>query len=58
ASEGKACTIDSVGQILSRQDKDRCYTKEKNKAYEAMKPKRLSKGEILCLMEEKKQLKE
>ena len=50
--------MDCVGQILSRQDKDGCYTKEKNKAYETMKPKRISKEEILRLMEEKKQLKE
>ena len=50
--------MDSVGQILSRQDKDGCYTKEKKKEYETMKPKRISKEEILRLMEEKKQLKE
>ncbi|XP_011087143.1 uncharacterized protein LOC105168707 isoform X2 [Sesamum indicum] len=54
----KACTMDSVGQILSRQDRDGCYTKEKKKAYETMKPKRASKEEILRLMEEKNQLKE
>ncbi|KAK4382331.1 Crossover junction endonuclease EME1B [Sesamum angolense] len=58
ACEDKASTMDPVVQMPSRQDNNGCCTKEKKKAYETMKPKRISKEERLRLMEEKKQLKE
>ncbi|KAL0381538.1 UNVERIFIED_CONTAM: Crossover junction endonuclease EME1B [Sesamum angustifolium] len=57
ACEDKASTMDPVVQMPSRQDNNGCRTKEKKKAYETMKPKRISKEERLRLMEEKKQLK-
>ncbi|KAL0391516.1 UNVERIFIED_CONTAM: Crossover junction endonuclease EME1B [Sesamum latifolium] len=58
ACEEEASTMDPVGQIPSRKDNNGCCTKEKKKAYETTKPKRISKEERLRLMEEKKQLKE
>ncbi|KAL0424456.1 UNVERIFIED_CONTAM: Crossover junction endonuclease EME1B [Sesamum radiatum] len=58
ACEDKASTMDPVVQMPSRQDNNGCRTKEKKKAYETMKLKRISKEERLRLMEEKKQLKE
>ncbi|KAK4430645.1 Crossover junction endonuclease EME1B [Sesamum alatum] len=54
--DDKASTMDPVGKILK--DNNGCHIKEKKKAYETMKPKRISKEERLRLMEEKKQLKE
>ncbi|XP_011100925.1 crossover junction endonuclease EME1B-like isoform X2 [Sesamum indicum] len=58
AYEDKASTMDAVGQIPSQQDINGCCMKEKKKAYEIMKPKRISKEERLRLLKEKKQLKE
>ncbi|KAL0395558.1 UNVERIFIED_CONTAM: Crossover junction endonuclease EME1B [Sesamum calycinum] len=58
ACEDKASTMDPVVQMPSRQDNNGCRTKEKKKAYETMKLKRISKEERIRLMEEKKQLKE
>ncbi|KAI3461980.1 hypothetical protein Pfo_018643 [Paulownia fortunei] len=57
-SDDKASEMDTVGQTLSKKDNSGRYMKEKRKADETTKLKRLSKEERLRLMEEKKQLKE